>query len=104
MQTGNETWKWGAVFILFAIFILVANQAYLALSGNEDFAPPKDWQEGDSYDIEHKAGPGAGQPMDVPPSALSASETLNDLPSPTNTGNLTHPELDWNTIKDPSQE
>ena len=49
---GNENWKWGAVFILLAIFLVTANQAYKTIN-QEDFEPPDDWQKGDSWDLEN---------------------------------------------------
>ena len=54
MNNGKENWKWGAVFILLAIFLVTSNQAYKAIVNQEDFEPPEDWKYGDSYEIEER--------------------------------------------------
>ena len=65
MNTGKETWKWALVVILLAVFLITANQAYQHLANQEDYAPPDDYLKGDSWDLEHNSGPGAGQPTTV---------------------------------------
>ncbi len=54
MNNGKENWKWGAVFLLLAIFLITANQAYRSIADQEDYDPPTEWQDGDSYDIEQR--------------------------------------------------
>ncbi len=66
MNTGKETWKWGVVVILLAVFLITANQAYQHIANQETFEPPDDYLKGDSWDLEHQNGPGAGQPMQMP--------------------------------------
>ncbi|OGK05900.1 MAG: hypothetical protein A2W80_12845 [Candidatus Riflebacteria bacterium GWC2_50_8] len=104
----NETWKWGVVFILLAIFLVTANQAYQHVTSQETFEPPDDYLKGDSWDIEHQGGPGAGQPMqlspDMPegfdrPLGESASEPVEVL-EPI----VIEDDIDWNKVKDPSEE
>ena len=65
MNSGKETWKWGLVVILLAIFLITANQAYQHLANQEEYAPPDDYLKGDSWDLEHNGGPGAGQPIET---------------------------------------
>ena len=65
MNTGKETWKWALVVLLLAVFLITANQAYQQLANQEDYEPPDDYMKGDSWDIEHQTGPGAGQPVEV---------------------------------------
>lgn len=110
METGSESWKWGLVLILLGVFLLVANQAYVAVTSQEDYPPPDDYMAGDSFDIEHKAGPGAGQPMDIPEqmpdTTASGAETGgSNLPTPPEIQQppVEHPEIDLNKIKDPGQ-
>lgn len=62
MNTGNETWKWGVVVILLAIFMITAHHAYQHIANQEEFAPPEPTP--DSWDLEHSTGPGAGQPKE----------------------------------------
>lgn len=126
METGKESWKWGLVLILLAVFLVIGHQAYVAVTSQEDFAPPEDYKQGDSYDIERNPGPGAGQPVSLPESAACAtgaaaipessatgSETgeaiPTELPSSApdsfqNIGGDNHPSPDWNDVKDPSQQ
>ncbi|MDD2623413.1 MAG: hypothetical protein BWY02_02707 [bacterium ADurb.Bin157] len=59
---GNDNWKWGVVFILLAIFLVTANQAYKHVVSQEDFEPPDDYLKGDSWDIEQQAGETATSP------------------------------------------
>ena len=65
MNTGKETWKWGLVALLLAIFLITANQAYQHVANQEVYEAPDDWTKGDSWDLEHQSGPGAGQPMQM---------------------------------------
>lgn len=108
MQNGSETWKWGVVFILLAIFLLTANQAYQHITSQETYEPPDDYLKGDSWDMEHQSGPGAGQPMQLSPDlpdsfdlplgkSASASE---DSFEPV----VIDEDIDWNKVKDPSEE
>ena len=107
MKTGNETWKWALVFILLAIFLVTANQAYEHITSQEDYPPPTDYLEGDSWDLEHGSGPGAGQAMQMP------TQKTPDTPTPAQTQQQTPPpqkepmiipeeEIDWNNINNPS--
>ncbi len=108
MQNGNETWKWGVVFILLAIFLITANQAYQHVTSQEDYEPPDDYLKGDSWDIEHQGGPGAGQPMQLSPdtaggldrplgeSEPGSEETFEPV--------VIDEDIDWNKVKDPSEE
>ena len=66
MALEKETWKWALVVVLLAVFILLAKQAFISLTKDQDIPPPTDYLQGDTYDKEHKAGPGAGQPIEVP--------------------------------------
>ncbi len=108
MQNGNETWKWGVVFILLAIFLVTANQAYQHVTSQENYEPPDDYLKGDSWDLEHQSGPGAGQPMQLSPDqpegfdrplgeAAPASETAFEPV-------VIDEDIDWNNVKDPSEE
>ncbi len=81
MNTGKETWKWGVVVLLLAVFLITANQAYQHIANQEDYEAPDDWRKGDSWDQEHGGGPGAGQPMQVTPD-YSRSQTT---PTPVST-------------------
>ncbi len=83
MNTGKETWKWGVVVLLLAVFLITANQAYQHIANQEDYEAPDDWRKGDSWDQEHGGGPGAGQPMQVTPD-YSRSQTT---PTPVSTSN-----------------
>ncbi len=100
MEIGNESWKWGLVLILLGVFILVANQAYVAVTSQEDYPPPDDYKQGDSFDLEHQGGPGAGQPMDVPPD-LTGSTTPETPPQELQP--LDQPEIDLNQIGNPGK-
>jgi hypothetical protein len=108
MQNGNETWKWGVVFILLAIFLVTANQAYQHVTSQEDYAPPDDYLKGDSWDLEHQSGPGAGQPMqaspDLPadynrPLGTPASDSVESV-API----VIEEDIDWNDVDDPAGE
>ena len=83
MNTGKETWKWGVVVLLLAIFLITANQAYQHIANQEDYEAPDDWKKGDSWDQEHGSGPGAGQPMQVTPDYTRSQTT----PTPVSTSN-----------------
>jgi hypothetical protein len=110
MNTGNETWKWGVVFILLAIFLVTANQAYVHVTSQEDYAPPDDYKKGDSWDLEHQGGPGAGQAMQMQenpdgyeidpsdmPQTSTPKEESEELPE------LHHgEEIDWNQVPIPA--
>ena len=103
MNTGKETWKWALVVILLAVFLITANQAYQHLANQEDFAPPDDYLKGDSWDLEHNTGPGAGQPTSV-----SENNTLSpDKPSVKVNQRLSNvkpivfdDKSDWNQVSD----
>ncbi len=105
MQTGNETWKWGVVFILLAIFLVTANQAYQHVTSQENYEPPDDYMKGDSWDIEHQSGPGAGQAMEMTQPEAGSVETASESVIPEgDTDAAAHPEeIDWNQLKDPSE-
>ena len=81
MQTGKETWKWGVVVLLLAIFLITANQAYQHIASQESFEPPDDWQKGDSWDLEHQSGPGAGQPMQMPQAGKNQTTPTVEMPA-----------------------
>lgn len=104
MQTGNETWKWGVVFILLAIFLITANQAYQHVSNQEHFEPPDDYLKGDSWDLEHQGGPGAGQAVELPPDyspdVSPDSSTSEEASEPM----VIQEEIDWNNVKDPTKD
>ncbi|HNW35516.1 MAG TPA: hypothetical protein PKM25_11330 [Candidatus Ozemobacteraceae bacterium] len=123
MDIGKEAWKWGLVLILLSVFLLVGHQAYVAVTTQEDYPPPDDYKQGDSFDVERNPGPGAGQPMDIPTPTASAAEAYpeqangsgsaqlipTELPSSMpdsfqNIGPEPQPAPDWNQIKDPSQK
>ncbi len=130
MEIGKESWKWGLVLILLAVFLVIGHQAYVAVTSQEDFAPPDDYKLGDSYDIERNPGPGAGQPVSLPESAPFATQTsaIPDLETPAtgtvtgteeaiptelpssmpdsfqNIGGDNPPSPDWSDVKDPSQQ
>ncbi|RCK80216.1 MAG: hypothetical protein OZSIB_3398 [Candidatus Ozemobacter sibiricus] len=103
MEIGNETWKWGLVLILLAIFIMVANQAYIAVTSQEDYPPPDDYKQGDSYDLEHQSGPGAGQPIDVPPELLGSGPLPVPGSPPQELPPLDQPDIDLNQIGNPGK-
>ncbi|HOT27414.1 MAG TPA: hypothetical protein PLU72_04425 [Candidatus Ozemobacteraceae bacterium] len=126
MELGKESWKWGLVLILLAVFLVIGHQAYVAVTSQEDYPPPDDYKQGDSYDIERNPGPGAGQPVSLPESAAFATEAVA-IPEPSATGTETeetmptelpssmpdsfqniggesHPSPDWSDVKDPSQQ
>ncbi len=103
MNSGKETWEWALVVLLLAGFLISAHHAYDKISKQQDFAPPDDWAKGDSWDLEHQSGPGAGQPMQM------SEPSYNSNSSPTTSDNtdlsesLTSPEqiiiednIDWN--------
>ncbi len=103
MQTGNETWKWGVVFILLAIFLITANQAYQHVTSQEHFEPPDDYLQGDSWDLEHKGGPGSGQAISLPPDySPSSSGADSGIPAEETEPIILDSEIDWNQVQDPS--
>ncbi|GAB4273964.1 MAG: hypothetical protein Kow0029_13980 [Candidatus Rifleibacteriota bacterium] len=106
MKTGNETWKWGLVFVLLAVFLVTANQAYVHITSQEDYPPPDDYLKGDSWDIEHREGPGAGQAMELPPEMQNPElpDALNTQPENTEKlPDLIHEEdIDWNQVPNPA--
>jgi len=127
MSLGEETWKWALVVVLLAVFIILAKQAYLSLNNPEDqFPPPTDYMQGDSWDLEHGAspGPGAGQPVNVPEGPPGAGSGMAEggsgqpgqfpspapamTPAPATPGSgspLDHaPEIDWGAVKDPTKK
>lgn len=83
MNTGKETWKWGVVVLLLAVFLITANQAYQHIANQEDFEAPDDYLKGDSWDLEHGGGPGAGQPIQIT-NDYNRSQTT---PAPVGTSN-----------------
>jgi hypothetical protein len=106
MEFGREPWKWGLVLMLLAVFLVVANQAYVAVTSQETFDPPDDYLKGDSFDLEHQAGPGAGTPIDVPadlpPDASPPDDHDDDEPGEQPT--LPPPgDVDWNDVPDPTK-
>lgn len=107
MQTGNETWKWGVVFILLAIFLVTANQAYQHVTTQEHYEPPDDYKMGDSWDLEHRSGPGAGQSLELSPeSTIESDISPTDLPV-VPAGDADAPltdEIDWNQLGESSEE
>lgn len=115
MEIGKESWKWGLVLILLAVFLLIAHQAYVAVTSQEDFQPPEDYLQGDSYDVERNPGPGAGQPTNIPEAPASGAEAVvapeaipTELPSSLpdsfqNIGQQNQPAPDWSDVKDPSR-
>jgi hypothetical protein len=79
---GKDNWKWGLVFILLAIFLVTANQAYKHIASQEDFAPPDDYKKGDSWDLEHQktqesAAQAGSSPYEEPDDADDGSEGLD---------------------------
>ena len=104
MNSGKETWEWALVVLLLAGFLISANQAYEHLAKQENFAPPDDWAKGDSWDLEHQSGPGAGQPMQMSePSYNSKSSPTTSDDNSDLSESLTSPEqliiednIDWN--------
>jgi len=123
MDIGKEAWKWGLVLILLSVFLLVGQQAYVAVTTQEDYPPPEDYKQGDSFDVERNPGPGAGQPMTIPTLTASAAESSAEqpngsdsaMPIPTelpssmpdsfqNVGPEPQSTPDWSQIKDPSQK
>lgn len=109
MQTGSETWKWGVVFILLAIFLITANQAYQHVTSQEHYEPPDDYMKGDSWDIEHHDGPGAGQALELPAetqtdNADSSSASASVIPEGDEDAAPAADDIDWNQLKDPSSE
>ncbi len=105
MQTANETWKWGVVLILLAIFLVTANQAYQHVTTQEYYEPPDDYKMGDSWDLEHSSGPGAGQGLELPPESTAGSDMPpTDLPVVPE-GDEDVPlsdEIDWNQLGESS--
>ena len=111
MKPGTETWKWVLVAILLTVFMITANQAYVHVSSQEDYEAPDDYLQGDSWDMEHASGPGAGQPMQ-----MSTNNQVGNIPSSSEVidsheanvsskPRLKHEQdIDWNSVKDPSQE
>ncbi|MGM0598754.1 MAG: hypothetical protein ACQETH_02945 [Candidatus Rifleibacteriota bacterium] len=110
MTTGNDTWKWALVFILLAIFLVTANQAYNHIANQEDFAPPTDYLEGDSWDLEHGSGPGAGQAMQMPenktPDTDNPTQTQTQPKTPSSEQEepmiIHEEEIDWNNVDNPA--
>ncbi|OIP23488.1 hypothetical protein AUK22_09695 [bacterium CG2_30_54_10] len=96
--------------ILLGVFLLVGNQAYVAVTTQEDYPPPQDYMAGDSFDLEHKGGPGAGQPMNIPStlprntSSGASDSTQIVSPPPEDLPPVEHPEIDLNKIKDPGKD
>ncbi len=105
MHSGNETWKWGVVFVLLAIFLITANQTYQHIASQETYAPPEDWKAGDSWDLEHKGGPGAGQAIELSPELQTSNEpqTAPQQDEPVDPPVVIRDDTDWSQIKDPTK-
>lgn len=101
MNNGSETWKWGIVFVLLAIFLITASNTYKHVTSQETFAPPDDYLKGDSWDLEHRSGPGAGQPMELAPEPQNTAPRVEDeeVVEPT----IIQDDTDWSQIKDPTE-
>ena len=113
MNTGKETWKWGVVVLLLAIFLITANQAYQHIANQEEFEAPDDYLKGDSWDLEHGSGPGAGQPMQITTDYNRSQTTPEQVGSNNSSlnGNLTSPEpiilednVNWNQSDSDSEQ
>jgi hypothetical protein len=108
MKPGSETWKWALVFILLAVFLITANQAYVHVSTQEDFPPPDDYLKGDSWDLEHQGGPGAGQAMQLPPELQENDSGTNVIDDDQTQDSEAVPrlmheeEIDWNQVPIPA--
>ncbi len=101
----GETWKWALVAVLLIVFLFVGGQAYKSVfNPDNDIPPPDDWNKGDSWDDQHRGGPGMGQPVEVPKTV--PTEIPEKEPSvPAITASVTHEgELDWSKVNDPSQK
>ena len=103
MNTGKETWKWGIVALLLAIFLITANQAYQHIANQEVYDAPDDYLKGDSWDLEHQSGPGAGQPMQMTTDYSNNQTTPTVADNSNLSDSLTSPEqivlednIDWN--------
>lgn len=109
MNIGKEPWKWGLVFMLLAVFVVVANQAYVAVSSYEEVPPPDDWKSGDSFDQEHQAGPGAGIPMSVPEDLPTdflggdpgGGNDVHDADAVDDFSAMPEEPVDWHTVPNP---
>jgi len=104
MKPGSDTWKWALVAVLLAVFITTANQAYVHVTSQEDYAPPDDYLKGDSWDAEHSAGPGAGQPVQMDND--SGSSPVDEAQSsPKVKTDLKHQDnIDWDNVRNPSAD
>ena len=101
MNKGNETWKWGMVFVLLAVFLVTANQAYVHISSLEDFEPPDDYLMGDSWDLEQRSGPGTAQGMGRPfPGTQDGSSTAVDTPTQGEPVIRIREDVDWGELED----
>lgn len=104
MKSGSDTWKWVLVAILLAVFMITANQAYVHVTSQEDYAPPDDYLQGDSWDVEHSAGPGAGQPIQMNDNSVTPAVADTDT-SPKVKKDLKHQDnIDWNNVGNPSAD
>lgn len=92
---GKENWKWGAVFLLLAIFLITANQAYKSITSQEDFEAPTDWMEGDSYDIEQRKNANAAMDQNENASSNESTEVISP-----NQENLSKKEEENNSVGD----
>ena len=101
MDIGREPWKWGVVFLLLAVFVAVANQAYVVVSSHETHPPPEDWKMGDSFDQEHKSGPGAGIPMSIPEDLPPEQASDPDVGASPDEPPLNQEPTDWSTVPNP---
>lgn len=99
-MSGNETWKWGLVFVLLAVFLVTANHAYFYISGLDDFPPPDDYLMGDSWDLEHGSGPGAGQPMNLVPDRPSRKDPERQKQKSESSVEEIEEDFDWEKFRD----
>lgn len=103
MDIGRERWKWTLVVILFVVFLILANHAYEAINSQEYYPPPDDYLKGDSYDLEHGSGPDADKPYNIPEEIPEPPEI--EIPESQPPQELfPDGEVNWDDLKDPSQE
>lgn len=106
MYTGSETWKWTLVFILLAVFLIVVNQAYQHVAGQEHYEPPDDYLKGDSWDLEHNSGPGAGQAVQLSPMSSADPLPVKNLVTKEDESApiVIEDDIDWNQVDTPNKE
>lgn len=91
-----ETWKWVAVFILFAIFLGVTSNTCKYLNSVEDFEPPDDYLHGDSYDLQY--GTGTYNPPTIPHPAtenIPSDGTQEQQPT-----TILQDNIDWENVEE----